>query len=263
VFRSLLVAGLVSLTAGPAIAHDVPPRRSIVRPVGGDRFTFVMLVPLPAHLWGDELKVRWKYPRSGLYENDPAGRPKLKWAVGWYSEIVLPAADGVHLARVHTLGAMLPGKSRDEQLTEMRKVDVLSLYANGKLVKAFPVCDLFDVSAFTVDPPTTWFSWGNEAKLDDAAGTVTVRAATGEWATVSLRTREVVDRGRESDSLADAGTDRDRQPWWAVLAAGVAVVGVGGAVLLLTAALLVRRVEPRLAKSLSRSQAEPGSTNYT
>jgi hypothetical protein len=239
--RHFLALVLVAIACPAAVAGSLPPGKTVVRPAAGGRFTFVMLAPMfhPQHTTADELKLRWKHPRSGLYETVEGGRPRLKWAVDWYSPDVYPAADGVHVARVHTQGAALGGTSRDEKLAAARKLDALSLYANGKLVKAFAVGDLFDVSRFSDDQLGAGFSWGGETKLDDAAGAVTVRAATGEWATVSFRSREVVDRGRP----ADPPGGRDRHPWWAVLAAGVGVVGIGGAVLFLTAAALVRRAD--------------------
>src|SRR5262249_55723790 len=163
-----------------ALGYDAPPARSFAKPTADGRFVLVMLTPSydEKHATPQEKALRRQYPTGGLYTKDDL--PRRLWAVSWYGDNVHPASDGVHVARVNDVPGAWLGGSRWDKLARIAEFEALAVYADGELVRRYTLGELIDVSRFSDEQLNTWFRWLRQAELDEAAGTITVEAITGE-----------------------------------------------------------------------------------
>jgi hypothetical protein len=237
--RSLLFALIVLVILCPtALGYTEAPAQSFAKPTADGRFVFVMLTPGfdAQHATAEEKELRRKYPIGGLYANDGTGR--LLWAVDWYCDNVHPVSDGVHVARVHDIrGYWLGGEPRREQLARVDRFEALDLYAEGRLVRSYTLGELIDTSRFSDSQLNTWFRWLRQAELDEAAGTVTIEAITGERVAVDYRSGEVVIQDGAGPSLPQGSR------WGVAMAVGVAVVALlaGGIAIVLAVMVVLGR----------------------
>jgi hypothetical protein len=245
--RPLLAAAAALLLTGSAGAYTSAPPQSLAVPATGGRFVFAVLAPggpdrprTPA-----EAEVHRHYPASGMYEHAPGRPPELRWAVGWYSDTVVPAADGRSVVRVNAVrGVWLGEGSRQKNLARVAEMEAAAVYAEGRLVRRYTVGELFDVTRFTDAQLGTWFGWFRLADPDNGSGVVTLESETGERVALDARTGAVVPARGAGEPVAFCGNGPAAGLWvrWTAAAAtGVAVAVGGGAVVAVLLVVLARR----------------------
>jgi hypothetical protein len=256
--QSFLSAPVVLLALCPVLlGYTAAPARSFAKLTADGRFVFVMLTPNfdANHAPAEEKDLRRKYATGGMYANDGTGR--RLWAVDWYGDNVHPASDGVHVARVHDIrGHWLGGESRDAQLARVNQFEALALYAEGRLVRQYSLGELIDTSRFTHGQLNIWFRWLQKAELDEAAGTLTVEAITGQRVAVDYRSGEIISQ--------EGASGADEEGWgWIAATAGIAVVAALGGVFLAVVFLLGRRPDSRGQKTIVLQQVRQNQpTNH-
>lgn len=129
----------------------------------------------------EEMRLRRKYPASGLYRNDGSTRPL--WTVEWYEggpDSIRVASDGVHLVRHPTLA----NDAYDMGVT---------FYARGRPLRSYKVSELLlenDKMGYTSAYAYRW--WENN-ELNDDAGTFTIMKLNDSRVVFNFATGEVVE----------------------------------------------------------------------
>ena len=190
-FLALLLIGLSALTAFGD--KPIPPHSYTIVSADG-RYIFVMMAPRsendenfrPQEKSTEALKIRKKYPASGLYLNDGSTVPL--WTVDWYATAVLLPSDGVHLIRK---GPWV-STSSDEALT---------FFASGKELKAYKVKDLVSFTSL-LPHSVSHFEWEKSIELDNERLILTVTTLHYDKFEFDVTTGEIRSAHRVSGLVA-------------------------------------------------------------
>ena len=158
------------------------------------RYVFVMLAPeakyddnvQPESDRVEAVRVRSKYPKSGLYLDDNATTPL--WTVDWYAHQVFLPSDGIHLVR----SGPWASDSSNEALT---------FYESGRETRSYKVGDLVDCTWF-LPHTTSHFSWVKTIALHDAERTLELTTEYNDRYKFDFVTGKVVYSCRKSRVVA-------------------------------------------------------------
>ena len=118
----------------------------------------------PPEKRAEALRLRNKYPVSGLYLNDGSTQPL--WTVDWYATSVKPSSDGSTLVRYG-------------HWASSRSDEALSFFVNGQAKATYRVGELIDLT-WLLPRTISHFEWGGDFTLDDEKRTLTVTTLTYE-----------------------------------------------------------------------------------
>jgi hypothetical protein len=206
--RCVVVLGAAVLTAAPAFAVGALPEPvSYTKPVAGGTFVFVMLGELASEAkqspsaQAEFRALRDKYPRSGLY---PADRTDPVWtldaAYAPYDNTFL-AADGVHLVRLEgdwwvERDYPSPFKRLPPDVEQAQfDATAVGFYANGKLVRGYPLNDLI-TNPLDLKHSPRYVLWAAGGVLNEPAARFVVMTQDATRITFDFRTGEVIARDR-------------------------------------------------------------------
>jgi len=206
--NTALAAVVLLVTTAPVFAVGALPEPvSYTKPVADGKFTFVMLgdpvseAKQSSSAQTEFRALRDKYPRSGLYPTD--GREPL-WtldaAYAPYDNTFL-AADGVHLVRLEgdwwvERDYPSPFKRLPPEV-EAAQFDATAVgfYANGKLVRGYPLKDLVTHPLDLKHSPR-YVLWAAGGVLNESAGRFVVMTQDASRVTFDYRAGEVIVRDR-------------------------------------------------------------------
>jgi len=156
----LAVLVTMFLSVSGAIADKESPKSTYTTKSPGGEYLFVMLSPYPfedetrlyTEEWAKELRgIQSKYSESGLYRND--GSADALWTVDWFAHKVEVSADGIHLVRWG------PWSSHS-------RMEAVSFFANGKLLKSYRINQLVDLP-FLMPRSASHFRWAKSQSMND------------------------------------------------------------------------------------------------
>lgn len=169
--RAALLSLLILIAASPfSLADSLAPPRPYVAQSADGRFIFVMSLPR-AMTWKNKI-----YSVSGLYRNDGSTEPL--WTVDWYAFEVVVASDGSHVIRLGPWASAYD----DEAFT---------FFSDGKEIKSYEIDDLV-WNPRSLPRSVSHFSWLADSRLDDDAGTWSIRTLNGEYYKFSISTGEIL-----------------------------------------------------------------------
>jgi hypothetical protein len=172
----------MAIASLPSRADSPAPPQSYELLAPGGKYVFVMIAP-GAGAQG----VGRAFPQSGMYRNGGSVEPL--WTVGWYARNVEVASDGIHLVRHGPWASSV----HDE---------AISFFANGNLLRTFPIRELVDDTA-KLERSVSHFLWREGGQLDDAGLSYALKTKDGNRFLFDVRTGTIVSEFR---SRTDAGT---------------------------------------------------------
>jgi hypothetical protein len=169
-----LVVSLLILPAGVSARLPVPPQDYTITTDGG-QYVFVMLANIPR---GEpDARIRARYARSGLYQNNGAKDPL--WTVDWFAPRVDIAADGQQLV------------AWNRQFVDGRPDQTaLAFYDHERPIASYRVDQLVTIALLPRGEGCC--RWQTARSFDARQGRLTIETRDGEQLVFDLRTGSVL-----------------------------------------------------------------------
>ena len=175
IFKIFQTSIVLFMLCAPVFADTPMPPKDFLQTTENGDYLFVMLAPDEVAKYQNQ-DIRGVYKQSGLYKNDGSTTPL--WVVHWYSFVVYPSSDGMHLVRTG------PWASSVDELA-------LSFHRNGQEIKSYAIKDLIRDEgklSYTV----SHFFWRSKLEFDDEKGLVFLQTRDNQEYLFNIKNGEII-----------------------------------------------------------------------